>query len=285
MKRLPLNDLRLGPRPFERLPQTLRTTLAWLFTLEAAYVCVRLGLGGGPAGRWPYGVLLVLASASLLAALARDLPGQNLMAIGLIAGVIGGTAHALNASLSIPFGPCVYLHNAGQLLFPPLPWSLPVLWLAVFLAARGSAQAMLSHRRRTSNYGLALSALSIALIVGFSLALEPFAQQNDLWRWGVTKLPLTWYSAPVTNFLGWGLTGMLILLFCMPFFLVKKPVPPRTDYLPLGVWCALQLCLLIAAVTAHQWRAVAVSMLLIIAPAAAGAWNRAAERDSGKTGL
>lgn len=274
MKRLPLNDLRLEPRPFERLPQTLRTLFAWLFFLQAAYVCVALGFGlSSQAARWPYGVLIVLAGACLITALVRDLPAQNLMAIGVVACLIGGTVHTLNGLVSIPLGPCLYLHNAGQLLFPPLPWSLPVLWLMVFLAARGSAQAMLGNLRGTRNYGLWLSGLSIALILGFSLSMEAFAQRNILWQWGVTKLPLTWYSAPVTNFFGWGLTGMLILLFCMPFFLVKKPGPQRTDYLPLKVWVALHLCLLLAALTAHQWRAVSVSALLTVVPAFAGARN------------
>jgi uncharacterized membrane protein len=195
------------------------------------------------------------------------------MAIGIISCFIGGAVHALNGMISIPLGPCLYLHNAGQLLFPPLPWSLPVLWLMVFLSARGSAQAILAQWRGTRNYGLWLSSLSIALIVGFSLSMEAFAHRNSLWQWGLTKLPLTWYSAPVTNFLGWGLTGMLIVLFCMPFFLVKKPGPLRTDYLPLMVWSALQICLLIAATTAHQWRAVAVSAVLVILPVIAAARN------------
>ena len=278
MKRLPLSDLRLGSRPFERLPEWLRTVLAWLFALEAAYVGVRLIPGGPQVDRWPYGLLIVLASASLMVTLLRGLPGQNLMAIGLITGFIGGTVHTLNALVSIPFGPCLYLHNAGQLLFPPLPWSLPVIWLMVFLAARGSAQAMLACLRGTRNYGLWLSALTIALITGFSLVMEAFAQRNELWHWGVTKLPLTWYSAPPTSFLGWALTGTLIVLFCMPFFLVKKPGPLRTDYLPLLVWSVLQLCLLIAAITAHQWRAATASGVLVVLPASMGAWNWLIER-------
>jgi uncharacterized membrane protein len=279
MKRLPLNDLRLEPSPFERLPQALRTLFAGLFFLQAACVCATLGFGmSSQADRWPYGVLIVLASAALITALLRDLPGQNLIAIGVIACLIGGTVHTLNGLTSIPFGPCLYLHNAGQLLFPPLPWSLPILWLTVFLAARGCAQAVLGNLRGARNYGLWLSSLSTALILGFSLSLEAFAQRNSLWQWGITKLPLTWYSAPVTNFLGWGLTGMLIVLFCMPFLLVKKPGPQRTDYLPLMVWSALQICLLVAAFTAHQWRAVVVSGVLMILPAVAGLRNWITER-------
>lgn len=51
---------------------------------------------------------------------------------------------------------------------------------------------------------------------------------------GRRKLPLTWYSAPVTNFLGWGLTGMLIVLFCMPFLLVKNLA--RSEQITCRLW-------------------------------------------------
>ncbi len=249
--RPPLQHFRLDPAPFSRFPLLLGRGLLWLFLAQVILVC--LGLTGlihwRPGARWPEGVLLVLGAALLLASLAADLPVQNLIAIATLTMLISGAAYVFNAWISVPFGPCTYLRNAGQILFPPLPWSLPVLWVVVFLSARGVARRLLSPWRAFNGYGYWLTGLTVLLVVWFAFALEPFAHRRELWVWGSTKLPAAcWYTAPVTAFFGWAVVGLLVVLFTSPFMLVKMPGSQhqKADP-PLFVWGGLHLCLAISA--------------------------------------
>jgi uncharacterized membrane protein len=170
----------------------------------------------------------------------------------------GGMA-TLSGFTGIPFGPCTYTANIGQLLFYPLPWAIPALWLVTILSSRGVARLILRPSRHARTYGYQLIGVTIALAVLFDLGLEPYATYvKQFWTWHKTKLPFDWYGAPIVNFFGWAVTALLILAFVTPFLLVKKPVKHPPDFQPLVVWTALN-CLFLAGSFRHNlWPAVAV---------------------------
>lgn len=169
-------------------------------------------------------VFLVLAVAGTLTALWRRLPQQNVvLAAGGIA-LIGGGFSALGARTNLPFGPFVYASASGPLMFKTLPWSIPLIWVAIVLNSRGTARVMLRPWRKNKSYGYRVIALAALLVLLFDLALEPFAfRVKHLWIWQPTTLPLTWQGAPFINFIAWGLITVLILLFVTPALIVKKP--------------------------------------------------------------
>src|SRR6266478_2299547 len=115
--------------------------------------------------RWPDGLLVVLTTATILAGLARQLPGQNVMLAAGIIALIGSAVQSLDAKTGIPFGPCVFTDNMGLELFYPLRWAVPVLWIAVMLPARGVGRLMLRPWRKTTSYGVWLIGLTTALVV------------------------------------------------------------------------------------------------------------------------
>src|SRR6185369_16898132 len=161
---------------------------------------------------WPEGLLLLLATATTLASLTRQLPAQNVLLAATVVGFIGGAIQVVGGMTGIPFGPFVYnQENIGRFLFPPLPWSVPFIWVTVLLNARGVARLVMRSRRGKPNYGLWVIGTTVALVVLFELSFEPYATQvKEYWSWKPTKLPSDWYTAPWVNFPGWAMVVLLI---------------------------------------------------------------------------
>lgn len=260
MNRIPLKDIPLRPSPFTGWAPKVHCVLFALFLIQWALVCFRLWLPHPPFGdaRWPEGLLVVLATATLLASLTTQLPGQNVILVSLIIAFISGIVETLGGRTGIPFGPFVYTDAIGQQLFYPLPWAMPMVWIVALLVSRGVARLMLRPWRNTPNYGYWLLGMSALLVVLLDLALDPFATQvKHLWRWAPTRLRIEWYTAPLVNFLGWGVTALLILAFITPALINKKPMKqPLPDYHPLAVWLLLNLVFATGAGVHHLWPAV-----------------------------
>ena len=208
----------------------------------------------------------MLTAVSTVTALARQLPMQNVLTAALIIAFIGGAAHALGVITGIPFGPFTFGFQIGAQLFGTLPWTIPLLWVAVILNSRGVARLILRPWRKTRTYGFRLIGLTVLLVILFNLALDPFATRvKHYWIWMPTKFPLTWQGAPLTNFTGWGIVSLLILAFITPSLINKQlSKQSRPDYHPLAVWIGATLLFAIAAALRGTWVVVGVDVVTII---------------------
>jgi uncharacterized membrane protein len=178
------------------------------------------------------------------------------MLAAIVIAVLGSAVHVLGGLTAVPFGPFVFTDRAGRMLFQPLPWTIPLVWLVVILNARGVALLVLRPWRQTRNYGFWLLGLAVGLVVLFDFGFEPFATQvMNYWSWKPTKLPYDWYGAPFVNFLGWALGALVILVFVTPALLNKHPVKRPPDYHPLVVWLALLVVLASATAKHRLWAA------------------------------
>src|ERR1051325_8079704 len=143
MSRKRLEKIPLRADPFVRWGPLLHRAIIAVFLVQFLLVSIRLFVPSILAeARWPEGVLLVLATASIISSNARQLPVQNVILAGLIIAFIGGLAQTIGALTAIPFGPYTY-SNRIPLLFPPLPWAIPVLWLLIVLTCRGVGRLIL----------------------------------------------------------------------------------------------------------------------------------------------
>ncbi len=271
MNRVMFKDIILRDNRSLGWPARIHRILFILFLLQFALVWARFWLPQSLFGNhhWPEGLLLVLTMAVLLASLTRQLPGQNVMLASIIIAVIAGAVQSVGALTAIPFGPYVYTDNIGQQLFHPLPWAVPLLWLAVVVASRGVARLMLRPWRKTQNYGFRLIGLTTLLAVLLDVSLEPFATQvKHYWFWNPTKLRLDWYTTPCINFFGWAVSVLLILAFATPSLINKKPGPqPPPDYLPLVIWLLFNLLFATGAAVHHLWPALGVTCAISLAVA------------------
>jgi putative membrane protein len=194
----------------------------------------------------------------------------------VIIALMAGAIESIGALTGIPFGPFSYTPRIGQFLFYPLPWAVPMLWLVAILNARGVARLALRPWRKSRTYGFRVIGLTTPLVVLFDLCLEPFASMvKHFWVWSPTKLPLAWYGAPIVNFLGWGVSALLILAFVTPSLVNKQPVKHPPDYSPLIIWAGMSLLFLSGVTTRHLWPAAVVTLaqaILVTTFALRGAW-------------
>lgn len=258
MPRVPLKHITLGRIRFPDLKPAAHSIFLVLFLAALTLAWLRLWpetrLFGG--ARWPEGILVLLAAATTLASLARQLPAQNVMLAAFTIAFLGGAIHTVGALSGVPFGSFVYTRNIGQTLFDPLPWALPLIWVIVVLNARGVSRLILRPWRKTRNFGFWLMGTTTLLVALFDLALEPFVSLHDYWLWTSPGTSLTWYSAPWINFLGWGVSAILVLAFATPSLINKRPGEVPVDYHSLLVWALLHLFLGSAALLHRLWPAV-----------------------------
>ena len=210
--------------------------------------------------------LIALAAAATIAAACRQLPLQNvLLATGFTA-LIGGAAHGLSANpdLAMPFGLLTFTPDAGAKIFNAVPWTVPLLWIFALLNSRGVARLILRPWRKQKNYGYILIALTAFIVVGFDLALEPFAAHvKHFWLWHPTKFPWSWHGASPLNFLGWFCVTLLMLAFATPSLIKKQPGGSgEVELFSAALWFGAVLLFAIGAAEAGLWSAVIVDALL-----------------------
>ena len=267
MNRVELKHLPLRVERFPGWQETVARATFILFLLALGLATVHLFLPRSPS-RWPEALLLLLCAAATLTNLGRRLPGQNVLLAAAFITFMVGAIETLGVKTGAPFGPFIYTEAAGQTLFDPLPWAVPLLWLVVLLNARGVARLALRPWRKTRNYGLWAISLATLFVMMFDVALQPFASQvQGYWRWQSTKLPPTWFSTPVTNFVGRGVMALLILAFVTPALINKKPVKRPRNYQPLVVWVVLGLYLALGEITHGLWLAATATLGMTVATA------------------
>ena len=247
-------------RPATVVAEKMKAWFHWLFAalLATALVLVlaangmTLDLPGKPG--WPETLLILLATISTLAALARQLPLQNVLLAAVVIALVGGAVHALGATTGIPFGPFQFGPEAGPQLFKTLPWAMPVIWVVAGLNSRGVVRLILRPWRKLRSYGFWLIGLTAALTMLFDLAFDPFASRvKHYWLWVPTKLPLTWQGAPLVNFLSWAAVTLLMLALVTPALINKNPVRRVPDFHPLAVWIGAILLFGIVSAEHGMW--------------------------------
>src|SRR5689334_6970845 len=124
MNRIALKKIPLRAVPFLGLGHKVHRWILILFLIQFVLVWLSLWAPSPNFGnaRWPDGLLVVLAAATTLASLTRQLPAQNVMLASTIIVFIAGAVHTVGAFSGVPFGPCRYnTKRIGHPLFEPLP--------------------------------------------------------------------------------------------------------------------------------------------------------------------
>jgi putative membrane protein len=240
------------------------------FLLAAVFLATLIAVGIKSDSNWPEALLLLLATISTLAALARQLPLQNVLLAALIIALIGGAAHFFGAASGVPFGPFLFGSEIGRKLFGELPWAMPLLWIVVVLNSRGVTRLILRPWRKIRAYGFWLIGLTAGFTVLLDLALDPFAWLiRHYWIWRQTKMLVTWQDAPLSNFVGWFIVTLLILAFATPV-MINKQLSKRSapDFHPLAVWLGAILLFATGAARHGLWLAVAADVIISTVAAA-----------------
>jgi uncharacterized membrane protein len=237
--------------------------LAATFALVLAANGLSLDLPGRPG--WPETLLILLATVSTITALARQLPLQNVLFAAFVIALMGGAVHALGVTMGIPFGPFLFMPDAGPQLFKTLPWAMPLIWVVAVLNSRGVVRLILRPWRKIRSYGFWLIGLTAALTMLFDLAFDPFASRvKHYWLWMPTKFPVTWQGAPLVNFLSWAAVALLMLMLVTPALINKNPLRRVPDFHPLAVWLGAFLLFGIVSAEHGMWLPVALDAAIAV---------------------
>jgi uncharacterized membrane protein len=268
MRPVVFNEIPLESSASAFLARGLRWTLFVLFLVQFCIVMARQLMPAPPFGpaHWPEGVFLVLAAATTLASLGRQLPTQNLMLASLIIAGIGCGAHILTVLTGIPFGPCHFTPAYGPMLFNPVPWPIPFVWLVIILNSREVARLVLRPYRRSNAYGYWVIGITIVLALLMDLVFEPFGVNiMHYWIWGAIRIHLDWYHTPFINFLAWIITSLIILAFATPSLINKRPFRLAPDLRPLIVYVLLLLWFGVGEAHEQLWGAAALGGVVALA--------------------
>jgi putative membrane protein len=172
-----------------------------------------------------------------LAVSAEVLLGDRQRAMAAFAAVylISLASELLGTAYGVPFGPYSYTNLLGPKWFDLVPVLIPLSWFTMSWAV------WIIARRRPRGFRAVL--LGTCLLLAWDLLLDPaMSKVTSYWIWGEQG---SYYGMPWSNLLGWGVTGLILLV------ILRKLVPePKGDLrfswgvyavnflLPLG-FCAL----------------------------------------------
>lgn len=242
--------------------------------VTASAVSMLAGWRSAPVWRWTEGMIPLLASVAVLAALAARLPLQNVLAAGLLVLLTAGMVMAVCAFSGTPLGRFEFTRELGPRLLDYVAWPVPFLWLAVVLSARQSARVILRPWRRVKHYGWWLQGVSLLLGLGMSLALEPFGRLVlGWWKWPPAVAGhANWLGAPVFFPLAAALLLLGLQLIATPWLIAKRPTGLAPDYGPVLTWLALDAWATLGTLGARFWTPAALGLAMGTA-AAVLAWR------------
>jgi putative membrane protein len=270
-QRIPAESMRYivrtpGPQPSPKAEVLHRPLfIAFLVVFGAAWLMLVFGFQLPIGWQWTEGLVFVFAAATSLMELARRLPTQNVVSVGLVLAGLGAMGAMVGAKTHLPFGHFEFTEAFGPKLLGLLVWPVPFIWIVVVLNCRGVAKHILRPWRRDRRYGMWLIGLSALLALLLDFALEPFAVQvKRWWTWKAVVLPVEWYGAPWSNFVAWlALTGAYVA-FATPWLVLKRPLPHAPDFHPLIMWLALHVLFATGSALRGLWAPVALSAIVSV---------------------
>jgi len=213
--------------------------LSWLFLILQAAIVIASLLGYGVFTAWPellaqvdpgarfftwafYGFAVGNMLFGGLAVLLECFSANRQKALWafLIVYSVSLSSELLGTTYGIPFGAYSYTTLLGPKWFDRVPLLIPLSWFTVSWAAW-----VIARQRAT---GLTAVCLATSLLVAWDLLLDPaMSKVTSYWVWGEAG---NYYGMPWTNLVGWGVTGLALLL------LIYKLAPGPRGCVRFSVW-------------------------------------------------
>ncbi len=221
-------------RTLSHTPNLLLATSALFF--GAAYFTVRFPDTPGTSLA-SYAATIAIALPSVLA-LFRYLDVRRAVSAVLVLSVFGYVIEGLGVATGFPYGTFFYGDSLGPKLFGLAPYILPVSYVPLVIGAVAATGS------RSVAPWILKSALLLTLMDG---VLDPGAASLGFWVWPEGG---PYYGVPVSNYLGWVLSGALASLLLLGVGRWEgPPLPGLLDS---------------AIVAAAFWTGVAVFSLLLL---------------------
>jgi putative membrane protein len=233
------------PGPWlEREPNATVMRVAWTFSGQTY---VTLGaLAALLHAAWAFGVrravLLFVAAAGL--ALGTEL---------------------LGTSTGFPFGAYAYTSLLGYRILGLVPFPIPISWFYMLYCALAIAARLLPARDDNRARWL-WAAAAAAILTAWDVAMDPAMLRTSHWVWNE---PGIFYGMPLTNWLGWFGTGLLIarvMLAVTPPTLVSER--NGCEWLPLALYAVNGVMPIAICLRDGLWWAAALGAVSMAIPLA-----------------
>ncbi len=159
--------------------------------------------------------ILLISIPTMLAAV-RWLGYRDASLLFVVLGVFALAIESLAIVTGLPYGQFSYSSALGYKILGIVPWTVFFAWTPLILAAYVCAGKLFE------NLFLRIVALSVLLTV-FDLVLDPGAVRMGFWTFD----EIGWfYGVPISNFLGWLISGALGAVVLELFLLRVRPLLP-----------------------------------------------------------
>lgn len=210
----------------------------WLLS-TAALLLFLSGLLVQHAPKTPFDSLISAAVIMLLAlpsyiVLVRSVGTAR--GLALIAGlsVLSMTVEAVSVLTGIPYGRFAYSSEIGTAVLGPVPWTIGFAYVPLLLGACAMVRRYAPGRPIWQQ-----ALLGALLLVAADLVLDPGAALLGYWVWSD---PGPYYGIPLSNFVGWFLTGTVYSALTLFAVRGRMPVAVATSYvLILAFWTGVCL--------------------------------------------
>jgi putative membrane protein len=230
---------------------------------------------------WSGPTYVALGALAALAHAAGAMGLRRAVALFAAAVAISLGAELLGTSTALPFGEYHYSTLLGYRLFGLVPVPIPVSWFYMLYASLAiGARIRPVSDNGGSRWGRA--ALAGLVLVAWDVAMDPAMVRTAHWAWGAgdvfrqAGLPVwladffardAFYGMPLSNWLGWFLTGTLIarvmLTVMTPATLASRVAPSA---LPLLLYAANGIMPVALCVRDGLWWAAILGTLAMLVP-------------------
>lgn len=209
-----------------------------------------------PMPPWAFAVsnasILLFAAPSFFAA-RRWIGTRGAVVLFGILGLFALAIETAAIATGIPYGNFAYSEMLGFKLFGLTPWTILFAWTPLMIAAYAVARIYFE------NWIIRTAAVA-SILVGFDLVLDPGAVSLRFWSF---QNGGWFYSVPVSNFVGWLISGAVGALILETFLYYLKPLLPvpvqliQSAFLILIFWVSI-------AFWSALWMPFFVGILLLI---------------------
>ena len=243
---------------------------AWLLTPENQRVASFMFAFGGQT------TVVLGALAGLLHAASR-LGWRRALAIFAAGFSISLAAELTGTTTGYPFGPYSYTTQLGYLIGGRVPFNIPTSWFFMLYASLAICGRLLAARNDSATRWR-WAAVAAVVLTAWDVSMDPAMVATTHWLWHlpsaegaslVRRVALSplFYGMPLTNWLGWLLTGLVVarvmLAIVPPTTWAERVSPSR---LPLLLYGANALLPLLICAGRGMWWAVTLGAAAMAIP-------------------
>jgi uncharacterized membrane protein len=210
---------------------------------------------------------------------ASRLGWRDALAIFVVGFAISLSAELVGTTTGYPFGPYSYTTQLGYLIGGRVPFNIPTSWFFMLYASLAiCGRLLVANDSNAARWKWA--ALAALILAAWDVSMDPAMVSTTHWLWHLAPsdggsmvrralLSGFFYGMPLTNWLGWMLTGLLVsramLAVVPPTRWAERVSPTR---LPLVLYAVNGVFPILICAGRGMWWAVVLGTLAMAIPLA-----------------